>query len=374
MEGQPIVFGKVVINAEQFFAPFHGVRGGRNENRRSGSIYGSHRDQWQQAHAGSGDGHLVRLKSVEQRLARGVPDGGGSWAIGIRRRSLAVRFQTRELRARRRAHIAEVARTFLAVGNGLVEVSGRNFPPPFLGVEKESPLLVFVVNPGDVNRAADGTAKIILLVRRPRRIEVVFGIEIVVADELVEVAVEGAGPGFEFRLDRAGAAASVLRPVVRGQHLELRDRVYAGKNVQAAVAAIVHVVAAVEFPVVVLDTAAIYAVLNAAHDPDLALILPGLIADAGDKSYQLREVAAVQFQLGDFLAGDGASHFRTLSFHLGHGCALDGHLDGGTADLQSHIDASFLGNIQDNAFGQVLLEALCRDRDVVQTRSRQRGD
>ena len=185
---------------------------------------------------------------------------------------------------------------------------------------------------------------------------------------------EGAGAGFEFRLNRAGAVASVLRPVVRGQHLELRDRVDTGKNVQAAVAAIVHVVAAVEFPVVVLDAAAIHAVLNAAHDSDLALVLSGLIADAGDKSYQLREIAAVQLQLGDFLAGDGAGHFRTLSFHLGYGCALDGHLDGGTADLQSHVDASFLGNIQDNALGQVPFEALCRDRDVVQTRSRQRGD
>src|ERR1019366_445205 len=176
VEGQPIVFGKVVINAEQFFAPFHGVRVGRNENRRSGNIipWACSRDQRQQVRPRGGDWHLVTGKILTSQ--RVIWNSGESsrfhWAIG--KQTIAVR-----------AHIAEVAATFSAVGNGLVEVSRRNFSPPFLGVEKESPLLAFVVNAGDVHRAADGTAKIILLVRRPRSIEVVFGIEIVVADELV---------------------------------------------------------------------------------------------------------------------------------------------------------------------------------------------
>ena len=72
--------------------------------------------------------------------------------------------------------------------------------------------------------------------------------------------------------------------------------VQAGIDVQRGVAAVVHVVAAIEFPVVVLGAAAVDAVGDVAVDADLAFILAGLIVDAGHQSYELSEVAAIELQ------------------------------------------------------------------------------
>ncbi len=71
-----------------------------------------------------------------------------------------------------------------------------------------------------------------------------------------------------------------MRAVIGRQHLEFCDRVEAGIDIQRIVAAIIHVVAAIEFPVVVLDAAAINAEDYFAVDSDRTFVLTRLIAYA----------------------------------------------------------------------------------------------
>ena len=65
----------------------------------------------------------------------------------------------------------------------------------FLRPEEEGFRLSGVVDLRDEDRAADGEAIIMLLVDRPGGIEIVAGIEVVVAQELEHVAVEMGGAG-----------------------------------------------------------------------------------------------------------------------------------------------------------------------------------
>ena len=95
------------------------------------------------------------------------------------------------------------------------------------------------------------------------------------------------------------------------------DGFQAGIDVQRAVAAVIHVVAAIEFPVVVLGAAAIDAEGHAAVDADRAFVLTGLIADARDQGDQLGKVAPVQLQLGDLFSANRTGKIRRLRLHLG---------------------------------------------------------
>ena len=82
-------------------------------------------------------------------------------------------------------------------------------------------------------------------------------IEHVVADKFVGVAVELIGARLGLHFDRAGTVLAVLCAVVGSENFEFADGVDAGSHVQRAIAAVVEVVAAIEFPVVVFDAAAV---------------------------------------------------------------------------------------------------------------------
>src|SRR5208283_4256510 len=97
-----------------------------------------------------------------------------------------------------------------------------------------------------------------------------------------------------FDLGRARAVLAILRAIVGGQHLDFVNGLDAGIDVEGEVAAIVHHVAAVDFPIVVFGAAAVDAVADAALDADLAFVLPGLIADAGNQLNELGKDAPVQ--------------------------------------------------------------------------------
>ena len=134
------------------------------------------------------------------------------------------------------------------------------------------------------NRTADSVTKIVLLIFRSIRralIEIAPGIEKIVAVELVHVAVEAAGAGLDLGLHGARSIASILRAVVRSQHADFGDGVNAGENVQRIVAAVIHVVAAVHFPVVVLASSAVDAVNHVAQNSYRAFILLRLVIHAG---------------------------------------------------------------------------------------------
>ena len=167
----------------------------------------------------------------------------------------------------------------------------------------------------NVNRTADRVAKIVLLVGslRRRRICAFFPrprVEEIVTQIFESTAVERTGARLGFHFHRAGSVAPILRAVVGGQDLKLRDRLRIGINVQRRVGPIVHVVAAVQFPVVVRCAAAVHAVLHVAVHPDLGIVLTGLAHDAGSQIDQLREIATVEYEVIDLFASDGACQIR----------------------------------------------------------------
>src|SRR5882762_4384269 len=84
-------------------------------------------------------------------------------------------------------------------------------------------------------------------------------------------------PRLRFDFYRAGPIAAVLRSVIRCEHLKFSNRVDAWIHVQRGVATVVHVVAAVQFPIVVFDAAAVHAVADVAVDAYGSLILSGLV-------------------------------------------------------------------------------------------------
>src|SRR5207302_9752413 len=96
-------------------------------------------------------------------------------------------------------------------------------------------------------------------------------------------------------------------------------------DVEGGIAAVIHVVATIELPVVVLGAAAVHAVSDVAIDADLAFIRAGLVDDSRSQSDELGEIAAVQHELIDLLAGHGRAEGGRLRFHLGY--TLAGYYD-----------------------------------------------
>jgi len=98
----------------------------------------------------------------------------------------------------------------------------------------------------------------------------------IVAEILEGAAVELAGAGLGLDFDGAGAVAAVLRAVVGGEDFEFGDSFEVGIDVEGGVTAVIHVVAAVELPVVVLGAAAVHAVGDVAGHADQTFIGAGL--------------------------------------------------------------------------------------------------
>src|SRR5947209_11305540 len=136
----------------------------------------------------------------------------------------------------------------------------------------------------DEDRSADGVSEIVLLVGSlwRSRIGTLFPracIEEFVAQIFKGAAVECAGAGLGLDFDGAGPVAAVLRAVVGGEHLKFGDCFWVGIYVQRGVAAVVHVVAAIEFPVVVFGATAVHGVRDVAINSDLGIVLAGLAYD-----------------------------------------------------------------------------------------------
>ena len=166
---------------------------------------------------------------------------------------------------------------------------------------------------------------------------------------------------------RARPIAPILRAVVRRQHLKFRDGFRVRINVQRRIAAVIHVVAAVQLPVVVLGAPSVHAVGHVAVDTHLALVRAGLVDDTGREVDELREIASVQHQLIDLLAGDRGAHGRGLRFNLRHALARHNHFFPDRADSQLNVHANLLCHIQHNILRRIFLESLCRHHDVVRS-------
>src|SRR5438309_9625272 len=156
-----------------------------------------------------------------------------------------------------------------------------------------------------------------------------------------------------------------MRSRIRSQIPDFTDRFNARISVQRAVAAVIHVVAAIELPVVVFGAAAVDAERHVSINSDGALILSSLVANAWSQCSELSEVAPVELQLGDLLAGDSSSQVGRLGLDLGDVLAFYGYFGAGCTDLQCGIGAVLGPDAQDNAFGLIILETWCSDIQVV---------
>src|ERR1035441_925149 len=251
-------------------------------------------------------------------------------------------------------------------GNLLVEgSSGNNLPAEFLGEEKERLLLLRIVEARNIQRTADGAAEVVFLVLGHRRLEEVTRVEGVVPDEFEQVSVEILGTRFRNRLNGPRRVSAVLCAEVRGQDLYLGYGIHVRVDVECAVASVVHVVAAVDLPVVVFGAPAVDAHGYVAGDADRPFVLAGLIADSRNQGDQLRKITAVEDDLADLFSGDHTRQFRGLGLYLGNRSTLHGDFAGNLSDFQAGVDTRLLAHAQNDAGSFVGLEAGGCDPQVV---------
>ncbi len=145
-----------------------------------------------------------------------------------------------------------------------------------------------------------------LLVSRALVLEEVPRVKVFVAQKLERVAVKIACTGFRDGFDGCRAVAPVLSAVIRGQDFYLGHGIDVRIGVERAVAAVIHVVAAVELPVVVLGASAIDAESDVAVNANRTFVLARLIANTWNEGDELREITAIQDKLVDLLVSDRA--------------------------------------------------------------------
>src|SRR5215472_9492062 len=104
------------------------------------------------------------------------------------------------------------------------------------------------------------------------------------------------------------------------------------------------------------------AVADAAFGAHHALVLASLIANAGNKRDELREVTAVELKLRQLLAGDGSAQFGGLRVYLSQPLAAYDDLFVNVPNLQGNVDSCVLCDAQGDAFGAVGAESFRRNR------------
>src|SRR6266487_434018 len=190
-------------------------------------------------------------------------------------------------------------------------------------------------------------------------------VEDLVAQVLESAAVEGSTAGFGLDFHGTGAVAAILRAIVGSEDLKLGNGFRVGVNVQRGIAAVVHVGSSREWPECIFRAATVHAVSNVAVDAYRTLVLAGLVYDARREINELSEIATVQNQLIDLLAGNGAGKIRRRGFHLSHTLAGDDDFLSDGADGELHVDAGLFGNVQNDFLRGEFLKALSGHSEVV---------
>src|SRR5215472_2558063 len=176
------------------------------------------------------------------------------------------------------------------------------------------------------NRAANGIPEVMFLVGGLLGSWICaffpgLGIKELVAKVLEGATVKSGASRFGFDFNRAGTVTTVLCAIVRSEDFEFGDGLRIRINVQGSVASVIHVVAAIKLPVVVLGATAVHAVGDVAVDADFGVVWTGLADQAGRRINELGEIASVQHEVIDRLAGDGAGEIRGSGFDLSNGFA-----------------------------------------------------
>ncbi len=193
------------------------------------------------------------------------------------------------------------------------------------------------------------------------------GVKVVIAQIFEGTAVEGAGTALSLHFHRPRAIASILRAIIRCQHFKFGDGFEIGINVQRGVAAVIHVVAAVELPIVVFVAAAVHAIGHVAVHAHFALVRATLVHNTGRQSDELREIAAVQFEVVDLLASNYAGQIRGLRLYLRHALAGNRNFFAHGADRELHVNARLFRDVQFHILRGVFLKALCAYAEIIRT-------
>ena len=129
---------------------------------------------------------------------------------------------------RRTRHIAKIAAAVLERRNrDLARIDSLRRSGALIVGEEENLVLA--------DRAADGSSKLVLVERAARGRKIVAGIQIGVAQEFEDIAVECIGPGFRDHVDLAAAELAVFRVEVAGENPELGDGIQVGNDRRAHV-------------------------------------------------------------------------------------------------------------------------------------------
>jgi hypothetical protein len=256
---------------------------------------------------------------------------------------------------------AEVARALEGGGHELRARGPALLAVQLLGDEE----VELVVDQG----AAEGPAEVVAIegVLGLARLlqEVVRGVQRVVAPEVEGAAVERvlAAAGDDVDLRARGLAE--LGAVAVAMDLELLDGLDRGVDEDRAVAADVVVVGAVDRPHVGVDRAPGDGEVDAAHEALVGDVEARLgLADAGHQQRELDEVAAVERQLADLLAGDEAGDVAALGLHLDGG-GLDADRLRHAARLELDVLGAHVGHVEQEALVEGALESGVAHLDLV---------
>ncbi len=148
----------------------------------------------------------------------------------------------------------------LAVGHARVRdgrgrVSGSDDSAGFLG-NKEEGFVSLLIDFGNPHRSAERSSEVVVAQLGSRNgwvhgiIEKAVGVEVVVAEELVEAAVNVGGAGAGDHVDLGASGTSGLGVIGAANHAELADGINAGERKQGEVRPAIHVIRPVDLPVV----------------------------------------------------------------------------------------------------------------------------
>ena len=194
-----------------------------------------------------------RIRHQAQRLQLVLVVGAAGGDIG--HHQVGSRSERRRLVRQARARLGNVRRIdgVLHVGAG----AGQDLAPLFV-VEEERLLLVGVVHVRDIERPADVVAEDVVVGRRARSrrsradlVEEGVGVVVGGAVELPRLAMELLRAALERKAHGGARRNTVVRWIVRCQHVELGDGVLRRHDVHAAGAAAIVSLAAVDQPDVV---------------------------------------------------------------------------------------------------------------------------
>src|SRR5215475_7514008 len=164
-----MLLGEIVIDPNQLLTPVCGLNGRGKEHGIQAASLGGKWDHTEE----SLDGRIIWVESRRDEV--------GTYTRAIARGSTTL--------------VTEITGPLLNGRDRLIKVLPRNpVSAPLLRPEEEGMVLP--------NRPPDGVAKIVLLIRRNRRKEIVSGVEDIIANERIGVTMKTVGASFRFHLDR----------------------------------------------------------------------------------------------------------------------------------------------------------------------------